>query len=52
LLTQQFQNFEKAQRIKISKSGNLKEPDKREEQFEWFKTQVELFQKVFPKYTR
>jgi hypothetical protein len=41
-----------ASRIKISKSGNIKEPDKREEQFEWFKTQAESFQKVFPKYIR
>jgi len=41
-----------ASRIKISKTGNIKEPDKREEQFEWFKTQAELFQKVFPKYIR
>ncbi len=39
-----------ASRIKISKTGNIKEPDKRREQFEWFKTQAELFQKVFPKY--
>ena len=41
-----------ASRIKISKSGNIKEQDKREEQFEWLKTQAELFQKVFPKYIR
>ena len=39
-----------ASRIKISKTGNIKEPDKRREHFEWFKTQAELFQKVFPKY--
>jgi len=41
-----------ASRIKISKTGNIKEPDKRREQFEWFKTQAELFQKVFPKYIK
>ena len=41
-----------ASRVKISKSGNIKEPDEREEQFEWFKTQAELFQKVFQKYIR
>ena len=41
-----------ASRIKISKSGNIKEPYEREEYFEWFKTQAELFQKVFPKYIR
>jgi len=41
-----------ASRIKISKSGNIRESDEREEQFEWFKTQAELFQKVFPKYIR
>jgi len=41
-----------ASRIKFSKSGNIKDPDKREEQFEWFKTQAELFQKVFPKYIK
>ena len=41
-----------ASRIKILKSGNIKDPDKREEQFEWFKTRAELFQKVFPKYIR
>jgi hypothetical protein len=40
----------KASNIRISRSGNIKEPDEREEQFEWFKTQAELFQKVFPKY--
>ena len=41
-----------ASRIKISKAGNIREPDEREKQFEWFKTQAELFQKVFPKYIR
>ena len=41
-----------ASRIKISKTGNIKDPDKRSEQFEWFKTQAELFQKVFPKYIK
>ena len=41
-----------ASRIKISKTGNIKEPDKRREQFEWFETQAELFQKVFPKYIK
>lgn len=41
-----------ASRIKISKTGNIKEPDKRREQFQWFKTQAELFQKVFPKYIK
>jgi hypothetical protein len=37
---------------KISRRGNIKESDEREEYFEWFKTQAELFQKVFPKYIR
>ncbi len=41
-----------ASRIKISKTGSIKELDKRREQFEWFKTQAELFQKVFPKYIK
>ena len=41
-----------ASRIKISKAGNIKEPDERDGQFEWFKTQAESFQKVFPKYIR
>ena len=41
-----------ASRIKISKTGNIKELDKRREQFEWFKTRAELFQKVFPKYIK
>jgi len=41
-----------ASRIKISKDGNIREPSEREEQFEWFKTQAELFQEVFPKYIK
>ena len=41
-----------ASRIKISKSGNIRESDEREEYFEWFKTQADSFQKVFPKYIR
>ena len=41
-----------ASRINISKTGNIKEPDERDGQFEWFKTQAELFQKVFPKYIK
>ena len=39
-------------RIKISKTGNIKEIDKKREHFEWFKTQAELFKKVFPKYIK
>ena len=42
----------RASNIRISKSGNIKDIDEREEQFEWFKTQAELFQKVFSKYIR
>jgi hypothetical protein len=42
----------KASNIGISRPDNINEPYEREEQFEWFKTQAELFQKVFPKYIR
>jgi hypothetical protein len=42
----------RASNIRISRPDNIDEPDEREEQFEWFKTQAELFQKVFPKYIR
>ncbi|MEA1894638.1 MAG: DUF4268 domain-containing protein [Euryarchaeota archaeon] len=42
----------KASNIRISRPDNINEPYEREEQFEWFKTQAELFQKVFPKYIR
>jgi len=40
----------RASNIRISRPDNINEPYEREEQFEWFKTQAELFQKVFLKY--
>jgi len=42
----------KTSNIGISRPDNINEPYEREEQFEWFKTQAELFRKVFPKYIR
>ena len=42
----------KASNIRISRPDNINEPYEREEQFEWFKTKAELFQKVFSKYIR
>jgi hypothetical protein len=41
-----------ASRVKISEDGNIRELSEREEQFKWLKTQAELFQEVFPKYTK
>ena len=42
----------RASNIRISRPGNIKDIDERDEQFEWFKTQAESFQKVFSKYIR
>jgi len=42
----------RASNIGISRPDNINEPYEIEEQFEWFKTQAELFRKVFPKYIR
>ncbi|MEA3282590.1 MAG: DUF4268 domain-containing protein [Euryarchaeota archaeon] len=41
-----------ASRIEISKDGDIRDPGERKEQFKWLKTQAELFQEVFPKYSK
>jgi len=42
----------KAARIKLSKEGDIDQPDHWEEYFKWFKTTAENFQKVFLKYIK